>query len=435
MLLILYQELATNEKHHPYVAVKKLLPATLGKEYSESFIKAEYQTLDILRCCKSRHLIKAIAFYKQKPGEGQQEEDLYFVFPWAEHGNLRQFWKQKTPSIDDNNYMKWIFDQLRGLAYAISTLHNDNDNDKTCRHGDLKPENVLCFNTSSSTVEKDQTSCIFVISDVGLSRIHDKSTEFRSRSKIAAGETVAYAAPETALFPERPTSRRYDIWSLGCLYLEFVIWLLYGIEGLNRFSRDISKTAERSFYITISPATLNVIGGKTPQINPVVRSWIECIKQNPRCVGADLYETAISRLVALVEKRLLVVTANPDPKYLKPGDEDQATADSGERTEIPMLKLPQATTLGEEARHRISSQTAKCANTGEYERAYAPEVCEKLEEIAGDVKDGVIKWLNFHEDDRKAVSDNGSKSSGCLPILPPKDSAGRNQEVGAQYFR
>ncbi len=309
VLLTFSQGEERNEEGHLYVAVKHLLPTALKKEDFRTFVNVEYQTLDILRNFETPHLIKATAFYKKKNGDA---EEYYFLFPWAKHGNLRTFWKEKIPSIHDSSYMKWVFDQLVGLTDAIETLHHQGE--KTCRHGDLKPENVLCFNKSGSTAEKDQTSCVLVISDVGLSRTHDNPTQLRSKSRMVAGETLAYAAPETELFPERPTSRRYDIWSLGCLYLEFVIWLLYGIEELKRFGDDIGVGAGRRFYIITSTSTLNVGRLKTAQVNPVVQDWIEHIKKDWRCAIIGEKETAIGRLISLIEKRLLVVNANPDPK-------------------------------------------------------------------------------------------------------------------------
>ncbi|KAG9228280.1 hypothetical protein BJ875DRAFT_490028 [Amylocarpus encephaloides] len=414
-------KIATDEKDHPYVAVKELLQTGLNIKESESFIQAEYQTLERLRHHETPHLIKAIAFYKTKK---LNSETLYFVFPWAEHGNLRQFWQQKTPRMHDNSYMKWIFVQLVGLADAIYTLHHEGD--RSCRHGDLKPENVLCFNSSRSTVERDQTSCILVISDVGLSKNHDRSTEIRSKSRNTTGETVTYAAPETALFPERPTSRRYDIWSLGCLYLEFVIWILYGIEGLNRFGKEIGRSAEGRFYIITSSTTLTVTGGKTPQVNPVVTTWMEHIKQDPRCTGPGSKKTAIGRLVTLIEKRLLVVTSNPDPKDLKVEDEDQVTAASGERTDVPKLRIRQATMYKEPAQSRLGSQASKFANTGE-ERAYAPEVHAELEEISRDANAGDIKWLN--KDSLGEASFSGPKSSTNLPVLSRGQPADRNDDL------
>lgn len=316
---------------------------------------------------------------------------------WAKHGNLRKFWEENIPSIYESNYMKWVFDQLVGLADAIQTLHHQGE--QTCRHGDLKPENVLCFDKSGSAAEKDQTSYVLVISDVGLSRVHDKSTQFRSKTRMVVGETIAYAAPETELYPERATSRRCDIWSLGCLYLEFVIWLLYGIEELKRFGEEINESPEQRFYTITGIETLNVGGSKTPKVNQVVTDWIEHIKTDWRCAGIEGEETAIGRLIVLVEKGLLIVTANPDPKDpitapYDPGDEDQATANSGERTDIPEIRIQKPTALSEEARDTMISRTARFADTGKVERAYAPEVREGIVAIVQDVKDGVIEWVN-----------------------------------------
>lgn len=222
-------------KHHPYVAVKRLIPTGLQKADFETFIKAEYETLDMLREADSRHLIKAIAFYRSAKGDA-----INFVLSYAQHGNLRTFWEQRIPSIDDANYMTWGFSQLEGLALAIWEMHEAWPG-QYCRHGDLKPENILCFDSNSATSVKDQTSCVLVIADMGISRTHNKSTEFRTTTKMAKADTVAYAAPETDLFPNNPTSCRADMWALECLYLEFLIWLLHGNDGLKRFSNDVGK--------------------------------------------------------------------------------------------------------------------------------------------------------------------------------------------------
>jgi serine/threonine protein kinase len=437
-LLIFYQEIATtriNGEDHPYVAVKQLLPNGLTKDDFKSFIKAEHQTLDLLRDFETQHLIKATAFCKKRSGEA---EDLYFVFPWAEHGNLRMFWKEKIASIYDNNYMKWVFDQLVGLADAIQTLHHEKERhhgkEQTCRHGDLKPENVLCFNKSSSTAIKDHTSCILVISDVGLSRIHDKSTQFRSKTRMVAGETIAYAAPETELFPERPTSRRYDIWSLGCLYLEFVIWLLYGIEELEHFGGEIGAR----FYTITGEATLNIDRSKTAQVNPKVKLWIEHIKKDWRCAGTGLKDTAIGRLIAFIEKRLLVVTANPDPKDPIPASDeskyvDQATVDSGERTDIPGIRFQGPTALSDDVRN-MSLQTARFSKTGEDERAYAVEVYNGIVNIVKDVEKGDIEWVNLYPDGVETLPRVGPESVIDFTTPSRRVSADRNQEVSALSF-
>lgn len=412
------------------MAVKLLLPTGLKKEDSESFIKAEYQTLDILREFDTQHLIKATAFYKMTSG---QIEGLYFVFPFAEQGNLRKFWKQTKPSIYEKSHMTWVFEQLRGLADAIKTLHHERE--EACRHGDLKPENVLCFKVSGSTAVEDLTSCVLVISDVGLSRIHDKSTQLRSKTRMAAGETVAYAAPEAELFPDQATSRRYDIWSLGCLYLEFIVWLLYGAEELDRFGEERDRYGEKigaRFYIIISPETLTVDRSRTPVVNPAVTKWIEHIKQDPRCVETGLGETAIGRLISLIEKRLLhpIVTTNPDSKNStspskKVVANHQATAASREHMDAtPQLRFVGATATDLSK----ASQPAQSTHSGDEERAYAGEVSKKLDKIIQDVEKGTIQWLN-HQDRLEKKLYKGPEKETALTVRHRTGSVSKNPDV------
>ncbi|KAI8711169.1 Protein kinase domain-containing protein [Fusarium sp. LHS14.1] len=345
-------EIASDAEGHPYVAVKKLLPNSLTKDAFTSVVKAEHETLTMLRKLPAKHLIKATAFYKR-------DDDLFFLFPWAQHGNLRN--------------------QLHGLADAIRTLHHAEDS-RMYRHGDLKPENILYFNSSANPKTlKDHTCCVLVISDISLSRTHDKSTQFHSKTKMVGGETIAYAAPETELYPDRATSRRYDIWSLGCLYLEFVIWLLYGIEELDRFGREIHG----KFYTIIDrPETLQVSKMEQAKVNPEVDRWIENIKKDPRCTTAGgSKQTAVSLVVDLIKERLLVTAANPDPRDPDPKG-TQTVSDSGGRSYDSgfhlIIRAP--TKIGE------GFLDSRVPDAGKDERAYVLEVCDKLDTIIQDAQ-------------------------------------------------
>ncbi|SPO03071.1 uncharacterized protein DNG_05752 [Cephalotrichum gorgonifer] len=423
---------AKNGCGDPYVAVKQLQPNGLNRSDYASFVKAEHEALDMLRGFKTAHLIKATAFYKQKIPGG---ENLYFVFPWAEHGNLREFWKEKIPSIWKDGYVKWVFKQLEGLADAIRTLHHAND--RICRHGDLKPENVLCFNSPDSTEAKDHTSCILVISDVGLARTHDKSTRFRSKTKMVAGETVAYAAPETELFPQRATSRRYDIWSFGCLCLEFVIWLLYGIEELERFGREVRGC----FYvITTGGAKLGADGNKSAEVKQEVKNWMEHIKKDARCAKTDGKETAIGRLVLLVEKRLLVVAASPHPKDPN-GKPDEPTGDntlgtsSTEQADAAVFQINvRAPTLTEEALTGMGLRTLRIQNVGEdVERAYVPEVLETIISISKDAEQGIIDWVKIDIDGAETVSFRGPGLGRDATVTTLGDPTSRVRELDNEW--
>lgn len=333
--------------------------------------------------------------------------------------------------------MKWVFDQLLGLADAIQTLHYA-DNNRTCRHGDLKPENILCFNSStSSKAVKDHTSCILVISDVGLSRTHDKSTQFRSKSKMVGGETIAYAPPETEIHPDNATSRRYDIWSLGCLYLEFVIWLLYEYEGLESFKRAIGH----KFYIITDRAESLQVRNTTVKINPEINKWIENIKRDPRCAKEGTEETAVFRLVALIQERLLVTIASPSPRdqVSAPrnfGEEDQpAVADSQQLSDIPQLRIQAATAIGSDGfQKKRTMLTSKFPNAGKDERAFAPEVCQKLDAIIKDVEDGKTAWIILDPNPLELTSHLGIANATSGKGRPIKGSVGENNEVSALFF-
>jgi serine/threonine protein kinase len=414
-MLIVCQDIATesiNGTPHPRVAVKQLLPTGLKKEDAQDFVKAEHEMLNLLRDFESPHLIKAISFYKT-PGN---TENLHYVFPWAEQGSLRKFWAEKTASIRGDNDVIWVFSQLLGLADAIQALHKEN-----YRHGDLKPENILCFKVPGSRVE-DLTSCVLVISDVGLSRIYDRLTQLRTQTKMAGGETKAYAAPETTIFPKRPTSRRYDIWSLGCLYLEFIIWVLYGFAELDRFRKDLKEFGGESgerFY-TISDTKQLQVDGSTQfvaEVNQVVKAWIEHIKMDSRCAGTGA-GTAFGYLIVLVEEQLLVVNANPTPILgpNKPVDGSQAIAASRKGADIiPGVIIQPASTIGfnvENPKTEIS-QTAKLKQSEENERATASEVYKELNMIVRKGKNGSIEWLH-HGNGLDKVSCKGPESMTYL---------------------
>lgn len=64
---------------------------------------------------------------------------------------------------------------------------------------------------------------ILVIADFGLMAFH----RGQSRSLVPGAKlhgTPTYAPPEWQL--NYQVSRSYDIWSLGCVYLEFITWLV-----------------------------------------------------------------------------------------------------------------------------------------------------------------------------------------------------------------
>ena len=51
--------------------------------------------------------------------------------------------------------------------------------------------------------------------------------------------TGTYRAPEFDAF--RSVSPQYDIWSFGCVLLQFMVWYLDGWQGVDRFTERRSR--------------------------------------------------------------------------------------------------------------------------------------------------------------------------------------------------
>lgn len=182
---------------------------------------------EIKACAKSAsgtghpHLVRLLATWRQNGS-------WYLLFPWA-NGNLREYWDDHQIPQRDASQAQWIAKQCWGIAQGLKKMHRSVTEEKLSPirdwgiHGDLKPENILWFDDP-----KDKNG-ILVISDFGFTRFHGRD----SRSIAApAGNTSTYRAPEYDLTNPRKISRAYDMWTLGCLYLEFVTWYLTGPKGV-----------------------------------------------------------------------------------------------------------------------------------------------------------------------------------------------------------
>jgi serine/threonine protein kinase len=207
------------------------------------------------------------------------------IFPWADSGDLGDFWQSKTSRADPD--FLWVLKEMVGLAHALEDLHRVN-----IRHGDLKPANILCFQENGNMILK--------ITDFGISRAHTKATDFRYMKTITSASTKAYEGPEAA--HEYKLSRRYDSWSMGCIILEFVVWLLYDYSALESFlhARDSEYHGYYRQRSGSSPRNQK-LKDKT-ELHPSVDEAMDCLLKDPRCVN-----TALEDIVKIVRKGLLQI--------------------------------------------------------------------------------------------------------------------------------
>ena len=120
--------------------------------------------------------------------------------------------------------------QCFGIADGLQRIHGNVDvaglklNDKnTGRHGDIKAENILWFRRHNHTDNH------LLICDFGLSRFHSILSQ---SVKTLPGYSPSYRPPECDL-QRMKFSVRYDIWTLGCLLLDFLTWYLRGWKAVD----------------------------------------------------------------------------------------------------------------------------------------------------------------------------------------------------------
>ncbi|KAH7002299.1 kinase-like domain-containing protein [Ilyonectria destructans] len=185
----------------------------------------------------TKHIAKLLATFEVDSKRGPT---FYFIFPCADH-NLMEFWCTYTPHQDAalrQRISNWMARQLNGLAHALQILHEFADfrapSDKDPRrfgiHGDIKPQNILCFRNWNG--EEDEFGFL-QLADFGLAQYHKSISVNRVSSRKTWHK---YAPPETGL--DWPTGRPLDIWAMGCLFIEFTVWLNFGLPGLFEFNNE-----------------------------------------------------------------------------------------------------------------------------------------------------------------------------------------------------
>jgi serine/threonine protein kinase len=118
------------------------------------------------------------------------------------------------------------------------------------RHGDLNPQNILWFTEESE--EPGEMACILR----GTLRIADFGTaemnSLWSKSGIRdVANTMTYRPPECDS-ADRTIRQSFDIWCLGCVFLEFVTWTLGGAHLVRKFAM---KRAQCDPYTNVDSDT------------------------------------------------------------------------------------------------------------------------------------------------------------------------------------
>lgn len=250
-------------------AVKKLRDSKEVAFKNEAYVLGRHNR--IAKGNKSNHLAVLSATFEIAT---RPNPTFYFLFPCADC-NLKDFWKMHSKDSDRlPKISNWVALQLRGLAEGLNTLHNfsfvrsDSDSGPRNRaiHGDIKPENILFFRNWDGY---DNPYGILQLADFGLTKYHYTRTVNNATPLV---EAHSYCSPEADLMWKG--GQPIDIWSLGCLFLEFCVWLVFGIDGVNEFKKarkyesiQHANYFSTTFYHVRSASAFSLGYGVDVQIN------------------------------------------------------------------------------------------------------------------------------------------------------------------------
>lgn len=214
--------------HSHLIAVKRL-----NHTDNEEFWRREVMTLKRIRDAGGHdHVLELLGTFSSE-GTGP-----CLMFPWADGGNLRDYWKLNQPPQDLCS-IQWTWRQFTGLASGLQKIHRVLN--ESCpssevsygRHGDIKPENILWFTQHDESGDGGR----LVIADFGLTTFHSNSSQSQNGAGSRPALTPAYRAPEWDIpsLVQREPASSYDIWSLGCVFLEFAVWICEGPDGVDKF--------------------------------------------------------------------------------------------------------------------------------------------------------------------------------------------------------
>ena len=337
-------------KGNEFVALKESVNAESQEARNERsiysklapYLMPSFQNLSISHLTKFR-----LAFRRQNTE--------YIIFPWAEGGSLDDFWSDKDPKdFTATELRHWMEQNIIGLLGAVHTLHRIGFS-----HGDLKPGNILVFsepknpenpeqrcysyefrwtnNDATSTFLLPRELGILKIADFGTARVNSNATIARTRDANALTGSQRYAPPEfdrNELAHNSPRSRLYDVWSMGCILLEFITWVCYGRGGVQRLSSRLEEPYPGRFW------TIGENRQKT--LHPYVRHQFRKLKRRLEDTGTDKewlkwlnkeLKEYLLQLLEVVRTQMLVVNLDKEiPAALKQPN-DSCTDEEGSSSE------------------------------------------------------------------------------------------------------
>ena len=239
------------------------------------------ENLSILNHLKHPNIVELLASYTH-----QNKHSL--LFPRAQHGTLATL-LQTNRVITDFQSDTSFFVALAGLASAVEHVHDFFEHKIDLRligcHYDLRPHNILVSGTT------------FILADFGLSRFKESTRDSDTPFQRGMGDYLAPECEDHETFEPHRIRRSSDIWSLGCMLVEVVTYMVHGHTAVDIF-KDKRKSMVRAFVFHLFHN-----GPNKP--SSVVAEWLLELEHSAH--------TSCTMLVILA-RRMLSVNPSERPK-------------------------------------------------------------------------------------------------------------------------
>ena len=205
------------------------------------------------RCLKEVQLLKSLPPHPciiQYLDSFIDNNELYIVFEWAEHGDLRRLLRRANESKTSLQEAQ-VWRYFVQIADGIRHMH-----EARIMHRDIKPANI--FLSSNGSIK---------LGDLGLGRAFSSQT-YEALSKVG---TPLYMSPE--VLDGRGYEWKSDVWSLGCLLYELAtLRSPFKAEGDNLYTlfKKISVGRFESLPAHYSPQLQRLVTSMI-QIDPKTR--------------------------------------------------------------------------------------------------------------------------------------------------------------------
>lgn len=323
---------------------------------SSSTASAFTKELDILSKLNHTNIVKLF-------GHWDKRNNTYIVCEFMEGGTLYSYLQDKSLAIEWHQATKLIKDIVNGMIY----LHGND-----ILHLDLKSVNILLSRN------KDLAK----ITDFGLSKISTitSMTAAVPNRRTAVGST-RWMAPEIS--QGKPCSRKSDVWSFGCIIIEFATRELpfINLSDSNVFVMLQSDTTEIPLVVDLDkiPSKIATLLSNCLKRNKDHRPSFESIKENilDKLSENELRKNLEHQNNVDTSKRNVVKTIRDLNTKLIEDSEEVKVKMKFLENQVKELKLEKEKQAHQQATRKIYCEDQYCASSTYFEPCQSPSVSLK----------------------------------------------------------